>query len=39
MNKSHFIIFEDSSKATFGGGQKVTLEIIKILKKNNLKEF
>ena len=34
MNKSHFIIFEDSSKATFGGGQKVTLEIIKILKKN-----
>jgi glycosyltransferase involved in cell wall biosynthesis len=30
------IIFEDSSKSNFGGGQKVTSEIISILKKNNI---
>ena len=30
----NFIIFEDSSKSKFGGGQKVSFELIKILKRN-----
>jgi glycosyltransferase involved in cell wall biosynthesis len=31
---NNFIIFEDSSKSKFGGGQKVSFELIKILKRN-----
>ena len=31
----NFIIFEDSSKSKFGGGQKVSFELINILKRNS----
>lgn len=34
MSLVNFIIFEDSSKSKFGGGQKVSFELINILKRN-----
>lgn len=30
----NIIIFEDSSKAKFGGGQRVTLDVMQILNEN-----
>ena len=32
---TNFIIFEDSSKSKFGGGQKVSFELLNIFKRNN----
>lgn len=39
MIKQKIIIFEDSSKVSFGGGQKITLEVCRILSSNYVFSF